>query len=94
MNCVTLDILSHYFYILENCKIIIQSVVVNPSVDVKCMLKSLSSKLWPIYVILALGKWQQENQKFKVIFGYAQSLTPSWASKKTLSKKNPKFLIE
>lgn len=78
---VILVIFLHYFYFLENCKIIIQSVVVNPSVDVKCMLKSLSNILWPIYVILALGKWQQENQKFKVIFDYAQSLMPSWATK-------------
>lgn len=31
-----------------------------------------------IPIMLALGRWKQGNQKFKVIIGYVASLKPTW----------------
>jgi hypothetical protein len=35
---------------------------------------------WQMLVILAFGRWRENNQKFKVVLGYMTSLKLDWAA--------------
>lgn len=34
----------------------------------------------PMSVVLARGRWSQENEKFKVMLGYVVSIRPAWVT--------------
>lgn len=48
----------------------------------------LNNQLDSAPLIPALGKWKQENQKFRVITGYAESLRLAWATWDPVSRRH------
>lgn len=44
-----------------------------------------------IPIMLALGRWKQGNQKFKVIIGYVASLKPTWDMWNTAKKRQRRW---
>lgn len=46
-----------------------------------------SPEWWCVPAILALGRWSQEEQGFKVILDYIMSSRLTWATRDLVSKK-------